>query len=378
MRIFVTKNILVLFVLLLVAGCTRGKIPPPIEPDDPSTYGGTTNQGYVEPMYPLNDAGIFLPDELPAPNNTANPKNNNSNNAGKNTKNNKKTSPEINSSSTKTTPTTDNSTIDNSIMLFDTEGHSELYTRMGKAESKGYGFELESLSGDLDDQVDEYILQISENLEDLKTSADYAADGDSINRDASGLAIVVLMIGLLEKDSRYRQSAPGLLVAVKRLIMAPDYKVAVKEFDAVKAALNSKGEPEKLKLEKVAKLKPVMKAMPNLNSTVRRLTNTETKLKRQLDKKPKRIFGQLAALAAISAGSIPNGDETSKPNELDKWRSECERFRDAAIKANAAAHDFANGKIKYERYWSTFSELSRSCDSCHKIFYPESKITNEE
>ncbi|MDR1485249.1 MAG: hypothetical protein LBT09_10555 [Planctomycetaceae bacterium] len=373
MRIFVTKNIFLSLLALFVVGCTWGKLPPsPEDPDTLPTYGGTTNQGYIEPMYPLSDAGIFPKDELPKSNGGVDSeKNNSAPKINKNENQKIKSLPQpIN-----ITPT-DDKKIDNSIALFNVNGQSELYVRTGKIGEVG----LSLLVGDLVDQVDEYIVRIGENLADLKTSENYVTDNESVCRDASGLAIVVLMVGLSEKESRYRRVAPDLLAAVKRLIAAADYKIAAAEFEAVKATLKSKNSstPDKLKLEKVVKLKPVMKAMPNLNSNVRRLTNTETKLKRQLDKKPKQIFGQLAALAAISEGSIPNGDETAKPNESEKWRNECEQFRNAAIKANIAAHDFANGKIKYENYWSAFSELSRSCDSCHNIFYPDKKITNEE
>jgi hypothetical protein len=368
MKITLNKNIFVLFVLSFVVGCTGGKLPPP--PDDPDgspNYGGSTNQGYVEPMYPLGDAGIFLKDDLPVLNDDKNPTKENIDQKINNDKNSPQPLP---TTDPKTDDNNENKT-ENSIMLFNTNGRSELYVRTGDLGG------LRLVMDDLISQIDEYIERIGDNLNDLKTSENYVTDGDSVYRDASGLAIVVLMVGLSDKDSRYRRAAPELLDKVKRLIAAKDYKTATTEFEAIKTALNSEGDPSKLKLEKVVKLKPVMKAMPNLNSNVRRLTNTESKLKRQLDKKPKQIFGQLAALAAISEGSIPNGDETLKPTELDKWRSECERFRDVAIKANIAAHDFAKGKIKYENYWSAFNELTHTCDSCHNNFYPNKKTTEE-
>jgi hypothetical protein len=389
MKITVKKKIFVLFVLsFFVVGCSWGKLPPPPdETDNTPNAGGSTDQGYVEPMYPLGDAGIFLKDDLPVLNDEKKPETESIDKSID-----KKIDKKIDESIDKkinndtnspqpptTTPTTNDNNNDNnenkttnSVTLFNDNGQSELYLRTGNIGG------LQLVIDDLVSQVDEYISRIGDNLNDLKTSENYVTDGDSVYRDASGLAIVILMVGLSDKDSRYRRAAPELLAKVKRLIEAKDYKTATAEFDAIKTALKSEGDPSKLKLEKVVKLKPVMKAMPNLNSNVRRLTNTETKLKRQLDRKPKQIFGQLAALAAISEGSIPNGDETLKPTELSKWRSECERFRDVAIKANLAAHDFAKGNIKYENYWATFSELSRACDSCHNSFYPDKKISTEE
>ncbi|MDR1290332.1 MAG: hypothetical protein LBK06_03935 [Planctomycetaceae bacterium] len=426
-------GIFLILSVVFLAGCTWGGMPPsPDDPDGSQGYGGTANPGYVEPMYPLGDAGIFPKDDSHASNLSTTSKKIDPNEKVNENKEitpipNIKTKPETKPDSpAETAPANDSNKPDNTIVLFNTDGQDELFVRAAnlsettnnetatsptsaneknnnnksktnssmnyaetvlnsekpntQSQQRGAIVQGRSLPpipasvyliDDLVDQVDEYIKRIGENLEELKTSENYLTDRDSVYRDASGLMLVVLSVGLSGKESRYRAAAPEILVALKRLLAAADHKSATAEFDAVKTALGSVGEPSKLKLEKVVKLKPVMKAMPNLNSNVRRLTNTETKLKRQLDKNPKQIFGQLAALAAISECSIPNADETSKPNELKKWQSECEQFRDAAIKANTAAHDFAKGKIKYESYWSAFSELTRSCDSCHRTFYPD-------
>ncbi|MDR1479558.1 MAG: hypothetical protein LBJ00_11520 [Planctomycetaceae bacterium] len=429
-----------------IVGCMWDEMPPsPDDSDNPNTPGGTTNPGYVEPMFPLGDAGIFLKDEPPASTLPATPEKNNTNkktNKNEEIIENEKIPPTPNIDTkpiplptSPPPPATDNNKQDNTRVLRNTNNREVSSVQIANLNGTNktdmpepvweIGFALEQplrvaafacpasgilkqleyttvapttsqtttattkistekndnktqnifgmsfLIDDLVDQVDEYVKRIGDNLDELKTSSNYMVDRDSVYRDSSGLMLVVLAIGLSDKDSRYRASASEVLVALKRLIATAEYKSALSEFDAVKSALGNTKGTSKLKLEKVVQLKPVMKAMPNLNSNVRRLTNTEAKLKRQLDKNPKQIFGQLAALAAISECSIPNADETSKPNELTKWRTECEQFRDVAIKANAAAHDFANGKIKYENYWSAFSELTRSCDSCHKTFYPD-------
>lgn len=417
MKIFVTKNLFsislsrtnkllaILFAIfwISVVGCTGGKMPP--SPDDTNqNVGGTTNQGYVEPMYPLIDAGIFTNDESTKSTNSTNSPDSTTKSSDSTSATNSidstnnstvdptTTTPPIKTPAEKPTNIIDNKNkkTDNSADLINSTGNAESFLKttmkieneteaviLSPLKKNGSNVNANSIANpptipidDLIDQIDEYIIRIGENLEDLKTSENYAIDGDSVYRDASGLALVALAVGLSNNDSKYRKASPELIAATKRLLAANNYNSARNEFESVKNSLKSNGEPSKLKLEKIVKLKPVMKAMPNLNSNVRRLTNTESKLKKQLDKKPKQIFSQLAALAAISECSIPNGDETNKPNDLEKWKKECEQFRDVAIKANNAAHDFANGKIKYDVYWSAFTNLSRSCDSCHNTFYP--------
>ncbi|MDR1923801.1 MAG: hypothetical protein LBQ66_05450 [Planctomycetaceae bacterium] len=421
---------ILVMVLFFVGGCTGGKMPPNPDPDIDNNSGLTTNSGYVEPMFPLIDSGVFTDKELPN-NTTVTTTNTNSDNddttkeqnrpAPTENKNQNKTDTETETETDteKSTPDEEKKTelrqhqleIQLAMLLSDREVSGcdvdEIYRRadfnmnhtsggniaavlFSPAGKSGQNASVSSdlpvkvksplspLVDDLVGQVDNYISKIGENLSDLSTSENYPEDGESIYRDAGGLALVALMIGLADADSKYKKAAPALIDSACKLAVAKDYKIAESEFALLKSALTSSGQPEKIKLTKIIKLKPLMKAMPNLSSNVRRITNTEAKLKRQLGRKPNDIFGQLAALAAISEGSIQNGDETEKPSEIEAWKKECERFRDAAIKANNAAHAFANGKIRYEDYWSTFNEMNRACDSCHKIFYPRAINQNEK
>ena len=73
----------------------------------------------------------------------------------------------------------------------------------------------------------------------------------------------------------------------------------------------------------------------------------------------------------ISQGIIANASETSKPEAVDEWKKSCENFRDVSLKANEAAHQFAEGKIEYAVYRAmAIDAVAESCDSCHKVFYP--------
>jgi hypothetical protein len=229
---------------------------------------------------------------------------------------------------------------------------------------------------DLIGQIDEYVEKLGKTLDDLDGTANYKNDGDFVVRDANALTLVALAVGKSESDSKYKKAASGIIKAATELASATQYDVAQKAYDALKTALTSEGDPSVLGWTKTAELQPLMKAVPNLSSTLTRLTNTEKKLKTQL-KKPERIFGAFAALAVIPQGSIANVKDTSKPDAVTEWKQECEQFRDAAIKANAAVHSYAEEKIDYKTYWAAFKEMTEACDKCHKEFYPSAVGKNE-
>lgn len=223
---------------------------------------------------------------------------------------------------------------------------------------------------DLVGQVDEYVERIGKNLDDLDGTANYKNDADTIVRDSNGLALTALSIGMSKDASKYQKAAPGIIKAAMDLAKVEKLDDAKKAYEDLKASLTAQGDSASLQWTKVANLPPVMKAVPNLSSTLTRLTNTDKKLKRGIEKNPERIYGALGALAAISQGSIANVKETTKPNAEAEWKKECEQFRDAAIKANAAAHGFADGSVNYADYWAAFKTMTETCDKCHATFYP--------
>lgn len=223
---------------------------------------------------------------------------------------------------------------------------------------------------DLVGQIDEYVERIGKNLDDLDGTVKYKSDADTIVRDTNALSLVALSVGMAQEDSKYKKAAPAIIKASMELAKVEKYDDAKKAYEALKASLTSEGDPSTLAWTKVAELPPLMKAVPNLSSTLTRLTNTDKKLKRGIERNPERIYGALAALAAITQGSVANAKDTTKPDAEAEWKKECEQFRNAAIKANAAAHGFAEDKVSYADYWKAFKEMTDTCDQCHEIFYP--------
>jgi len=230
---------------------------------------------------------------------------------------------------------------------------------------------------DMTAQIDEYITKIGQSLESLDGSPRYEAGAGDIVRDANALALIALGIGLSEADSKYKKSASQIIAATKHLVAAKNLKEGQTAYEALKVSLTSQDAGQPLSWsDKVADLASAMKALPNLSSAAKRVTDTERKLNTTLDRQAQRVLGQLAALAVISQGSIPNVAETTKPDAVEEWKKHCEEFRDAALKVNTAARQYAQDKAdgkepNYAVFSAAYKAMTESCDDCHREFYPK-------
>ncbi len=224
-------------------------------------------------------------------------------------------------------------------------------------------------------QIEEYVAKIDTTLSEIEGTVNYKSDADSVVRDCHGLALVALAVGRHSDNSKYKIAAPAIIQSTLDLARIENYDAAKKGVETLKSALIVEADSLTLPQDgtKVAELRPVMKALPNLSAFVKRQTNTETKLKRAINKPEslESLYAATAAMAAISQGSIANAADTAFPDEVTRWKQECERFRDAAIAANAALHDVADGKIDYAAYRQTHQQMTEACDTCHEVFLPK-------
>ena len=230
---------------------------------------------------------------------------------------------------------------------------------------------------DLTVQIDDYMTKMGESLESLVGNPRYATDSADIVRDANALALLVLAVGLAEADSKYKKPASQIIASAQNLAAAKTLEEGQKAYTALKASLTSTDGGKKLAWsDKVANLTPAMKALPNLSSAVKRATDTERKLNSNLDGRAPQIFGQIAAMAVITQGAIPNVAETTKPDAEEEWKKYCEEFRDAALNANAATRHYAKERAEgkepdYTVFDVSFKAMTTSCDDCHSVFYPK-------
>ena len=219
---------------------------------------------------------------------------------------------------------------------------------------------------DLVPQIDAYVKRLEKNLDDLDGSPRFIEDADTLHRDANALALIALALGLSQEENPYQKAAPVIIEAALKLETVKTFDDATKAMMELKRSLKADGDPTTLRWDKkVASLSPIMKAVPNINTLVKRNLRTEAALKKGV-----RIAVEGAAvMAAIGQGSIPNLDETIKPDAAKEWTAHCIEFRDAALALNRAASDYEAEKGKFSAVQDAYEALSDSCDSCHKLFY---------
>jgi hypothetical protein len=212
---------------------------------------------------------------------------------------------------------------------------------------------------DLAGQVDEYIQGFEEAV---KAEGDFADAQSKIAKDANTLVVIVLALGMHDADNPYKAAAPAMVKAAGELAAAKDHAAAKAAVEALKKAATDKaGGADKLKWEKVASLPELMKAVPLINTKLKKAVGGS-----RFEKKLKESAGLSATLAAIAQGSIANAGDTDKPAEVEKWGKYCEQMREAAAAVNAGIH--AKDQKATE---AAMEKLTKACDDCHAVFHED-------
>ncbi len=221
---------------------------------------------------------------------------------------------------------------------------------------------------DLANQVDAYIESFEEAVKDAE---EYKASEGKLAKDANTLILVALGLGLHDEESQYKAAAPALIKAAQELADAKDFASAKAAVAAVKKAAGAKGDPSALKWEKVASLQQTMKAVPGIDSRLKRNTRTEKALKT----KAKTSSSDAATLAIIAQGSIADTSEAKGDDQIKQWYKACELMRDAAAKVNAGVRAGDFGAVKAAK-----KDLEKSCHDCHEVFHKEAleKVEKDE
>lgn len=226
-------------------------------------------------------------------------------------------------------------------------------------------------ASDLASQIPVYIERLEKTVDDLDGSPRFVDDADVLFRDANTLAMIALALGLSEENNQYKKSAPAIVQAALQLEKVKNVDQANEAVAALKKTLTPEGaagmKTTPLRWDaKIGSLGPMMKAVPNINTLVKRNLRTEPMLKRGV----KRVSSGAAVLAVIGQGSLPIAAETIKPTAVRQWKEQCEIFRDASLGLNKAARDYEAGKATFADVQNAYETLSDTCDMCHKIFYP--------
>lgn len=221
---------------------------------------------------------------------------------------------------------------------------------------------------DLVNQLGEYVSDLEKSV---KSEQEYADSKDKLAKDADTVLLIALALGLHDSPNKYKNAAPALVEAARKVSGAADYEAAKAAVLELKAAMSAKGNPSTLTWQDAqsTSLEALMKQVPLINTKMKRYLRG-ARFKSKADE----TAGHTAVLAAIAQGSMPLAEETEKPNEAEKWYAHCAQMRQAASDLNKAIRaqdeDAAAKGVKV---------LTQSCDDCHAVFHPEAeKETGKE
>ena len=213
---------------------------------------------------------------------------------------------------------------------------------------------------DLRAQVDYFLGRMEKDLQD---QSQYGKDQqERIERDASTLAAIALVMGMHDQQNDLKRAASNLIEASNALAgSAEDYQQAKEALAKVKQTLAAAEQSEPVNWEPAADLVQLMKQVPIVNNSLRRGV-----LGRRFKRSAGRNAGYAATLAAIAQASLADTDYCSDEEEEAEWRKACILMRDAAGAVNDAVHQRDQAAAK-----TALAQLAKSCDVCHHTFREE-------
>ncbi len=221
---------------------------------------------------------------------------------------------------------------------------------------------------DLERQVEVYIERFEEAVKDEE---EYKAAEGRLVKEANTMVLIALGLGLHDQPNKYQAAASALIKAAQQLAEAKDYASAKAAVEGVKKAAQAQSGSSPLKWEKMASLEQLMKAVPTIDSRLRRNVRTERNFKKRVQDNA----GDSAVLAVIAQGSMADTSEAKDDAQIAQWYKFCEQMRDAAAKVNSLVH-----AGKFDEIKAAMKDLEKSCHDCHEVFHKEAleKVGKEE
>jgi hypothetical protein len=212
---------------------------------------------------------------------------------------------------------------------------------------------------DLENQVAAYLKEFDKAV---ASEEDYKDFADKLVKDANAFAVIALTLGMHDQDNKYKSRAAAMIKAAQQLAETKDLPSARKAIEALKAAAeNDPPGSQPVKWEKVADLSQLMKAVPTINTRLRRQVQPA-----RFKSRAKETAGYSAVLAAIAHASIVDTSEAKSDEQIKQWTQFCLDMRKEAAAVNAAIR-----AGNQEACDAAIERLTVSCDKCHEVFHKE-------
>ena len=228
-----------------------------------------------------------------------------------------------------------------------------------------------------EDLVAQVAVYVEDFEEAVESEEEYKDSAEKIAKQANTLILIALALGIHDSDNPFKAAAPAMLKAAQELAAAKDYDSAKAGVAAVKAATTSaEGDAAELKWGKLASLPELMKAVPLINTKMKRPLRSESRLQKGAGD----MAGYAAVLAVVAQGSLDSCDDTEKPNEVGKWQALCVEMREKAAAVNTAVRKFSEAATPetFEATKAAVEALNVSCEACHEVFKPDVSTTTTE
>jgi len=219
-----------------------------------------------------------------------------------------------------------------------------------------------------EDLVNQFDAILKDLTKAVESETEFKDAESKIPKDVNTLIVVAQALGLHDQENKYQKNAPAIVKAAQALAGAKGYADAKQGVEALAKAAAEGGEGPALTWEKMASLEELMKAVPLINTKLKRNT-TGSRFK----SRAKDTAGYAAVIAAIGHASIADLSETKSPEEVEKWKKYCVEMRDAAGALNAAIRA---GDEKAAA--DVMAKLAQSCDDCHAVFHKEALGAGKE
>jgi hypothetical protein len=178
-----------------------------------------------------------------------------------------------------------------------------------------------------------------------------------LEKSASSLAVLGLVLGMHDEDHAMKSSARGMVDASRRLAAAKDdYEAATAALADVKKAVGGTETGKIERWEQVAEMPVLMKQVPFVHNRLKSGVSSSSRLKRSADQSA----GYAATIAAIAQASSPLAPERGNQ---ERWVRYCIEMRDAA-----GAVGVATRQGSFENARAAMQKMDQSCNGCHREF----------
>ena len=220
----------------------------------------------------------------------------------------------------------------------------------------------------LESAIDSLVELLDRDVEDLEMIPDFEDGCIGVRREANSLAVVALVLGASDVESKRKASAPSLIKVAQALSSAESADEVKAAYKALGSAKAETGDSVSLKWKKVALLKPLMKnAIPAFSTEIKRLSRNEKTFLRAGNSK--KVVDKSTIMFCIALGCRENVDETQAPDEEKLWREYCDKLASATLEFNEQANAVASGKGSFDEMKAAYKAVEETCNStCHEKF----------